>query len=164
MHRLVSGVLALAFVGCASVTVLPPAPPAPPVETRLNVPSAQAFDRVVAAFVAEGLTIDQADRSAGLIKSAPVPGASVVAGGLAVATATSSLFYRATILPRDSGSTVALSVSGKMTMASGGRQETTEETPLSQCPAGESQNVRRCREGYDAIQVRLRQIAARIKQ
>jgi hypothetical protein len=154
----------LASAGCATVSMIETPPAAPPVEVQLAATPDQAFDRVVAAFTAEGLTVDQADRSGGIVKSAAVQGQSAVVGGLAVVTASSVLFYRANILTREGGSTVLLNVSGRTTMTSSGRTETSEELPLTQCPPGDSAAIRNCREGYDRIQARLQEIARRIRQ
>lgn len=61
-------VLSAVLASCTTVTTIPtqPAAPMPPLEVQVPVTPANAFDRVVSAFMAEGLTVEQADRLAGL--------------------------------------------------------------------------------------------------
>lgn len=160
--------LLLALNGCATTVATIPSqlpPTAPPVEVQISVPPDPAFDRVMAALVAEGFTIDQGDRSAGLIKTTGVPGAVVVTSNMgALVTGSPTYFFRATIMPREGGSTIALNVTGRVSSTINGRQEISEEFPLYQCQPGDSSAHRSCRESYDKIQARLSSVAARLRQ
>ena len=90
--------LLFAFVAsaCTSITP-PPSPEAARIELRLALSKAAAYDRVVAAFVAEGLTPAAGSQDAGLVASVPVDVAPSVPAT-----------YRATIVMVDSSSSIAL--------------------------------------------------------
>jgi len=118
-------VLASAFAPARALAQAPTAVVAP-VEVTLPVPPAKAFDQVMAAFVALGYTPDQASRDAGTIKSLPQPQGTT--RGI-----TSELFFRAVILPADSGSRVMVSATGRGTFNMRGQMQTTPEVPLSEC-------------------------------
>lgn len=100
-----------------AATIQPEAPrPLAPIEVTLAVPPASAFDRAVAALIADGYTIDQADRGSGTIKTAGKRGQTVSTGGpggLFPSTGWGEEFLRVTILPVDSGSRVLLTGSGR---------------------------------------------------
>jgi hypothetical protein len=160
---------ALLLGGCATTLSVPPPaeqpPLAPPVQVQLAEPVPDAFDRVVAAFMAEGFTVDRADRSTGLIKTAGVVGDPYVVSNMFVTmTGIPTYFYRAVITPREVGSTVSLNVTSRHTMTSNGKPEPPqEELPFRQCPPGDSDAHEICRTNYGKIQVRLEQIAARLR-
>lgn len=93
-----------------------------------------------------------------------VPGDVSVARGMAVATASMTHYYRATLMPNaNGGSTVALTVTGKGTISSASGTQTLDESPLSACPAGESQAHQRCREAMQRVRAPLERIAERLR-
>jgi S1-C subfamily serine protease len=97
---------------CASVqTTSAGYEPEPPIEVVLPVDRAAAFDQVLAAFDAAGLTVSQADRDGGVISAGPVP-ADIVTGqfGPAVATLQPFVTYRASLVPAPEGAKVVLSL------------------------------------------------------
>lgn len=161
-------VLMLCASGCATSVASVPVdvpPPAPPVQVQLAEPVSTAFDQVVAAFMAEGLTVDQADRSSGLIKSVGVMGDPIVASNMGgTMTTVPTYFYRAVVAPRVGGSTVSLVATMRAAMTwNGAPQPAQDETPLHQCGAGESEGHRICRDNYAKVQARLGGIAARLR-
>lgn len=162
-------IAALLLASCMSTHVVQvqPLPPLAPLEVSVPVPPAAAFDRVVAAIAGAGMTVGSADRQAGIVKTLGMPGPAVVAGGLAVATAQSTEYLRATILPADSGSRVLLVTTMSGRVSGTYRSEQYEEAPIVDCRAMQSPPAgfqQRCLEQLARIQERMERVAAGIRQ
>lgn len=130
----------------------------------LSAPPADAYDLVVASFVAGGYTVADGDRAAGLVKSAAIPGDVVTGtalGGLFVQTLQSEYFITATILPMAGGSRVALGATMRTTELYGRNDGTVSpEAAVQLCPEGSSDMLETCRQNQARLRARLESVAA----
>lgn len=87
----------------ACVAGSPPDRAAAPEQDRItvNAPTGVAYERVIAAFLDEGLTVDRGDRDGGIVVSVPVRAGGMVRG---------DFVYRATIVRGSDSSRVVLQV------------------------------------------------------
>jgi len=91
------GISAVALAACTSIPP-PPTPEAAQIKISLSVSRADAYQRTVAAFVAEGLNVSSGSAEGGTITTVPVDAAQMVPAT-----------YRATIVTIDSQTVVVLS-------------------------------------------------------
>lgn len=156
----------LALAGCAPALTVAPVEsrPVPPVRVEMDVPPDAAYDRVVAAVVAEGYTVAEGDRASGLVKTVGIPGDVVVASGMAVAVIQPEYFIRATITPAPDGSTVLLSVTSRAHVTGSGVPQTTPEMPLQECTdIGGPDARQKCETALTRILERVRALADRLR-
>ena len=149
----------LTSLGCMPVSVTPTTvQPAKPVEVLVAAQPAEAFERVKAAFVAQGLTIAEANPAGGILKSAGVMGDVVTVGGLYPVTSQSEMFFRATLIPTDTGTRVLLTTTGRAHTMSSRGTEVSPELPASDCGSNET-----CQKAWVKVKQRLDQLAAAIQ-
>lgn len=158
-RQFLCSVTLLAFVGCMPVSVTPvTVQPASPVELIVAAPTAEAFERVKSAFVAEGLTIAEANPAGGTIKSGGVMGDVVSVGGLYPVTSQTEMFFRATLIPTDSGTRILLTTTGRAHTTSSRGTEVSPELPASSCGSNET-----CQKSWAKIKERLDRLASIIR-
>jgi hypothetical protein len=137
---------------------------ASPIIVSLGVPGAAAFDRVVAAFAAEGLRVERTDRAAGRVRSA---GVLSEARGSAPSTVQAEHFYQATIAPAERGSRVVLSVSMRTHTRSSSGTKTTPESEVQACRRAETPAAaaafQRCEQQMARVKDRLDSLARRVQ-
>lgn len=143
-----------------------PAPLATPIVVSLDVPVASAMERTVAAFAAEGLRVERADREAWRVKSAGVLAEPVAAEGSPAATVQAEHFYQAMIEPANRGSRVVLSVSARSHRRTADGTETTPESEMQECQRTETSGAaaafQRCEQQMTRIKARLDNLARRV--
>jgi hypothetical protein len=168
---LIASVTAAACVPAVS-TIPNNATPVKPVEVRLSVAPAVAFDRTMAAFIAEGYQVDQANKDAGTIKSVGVMGETTVIGGggglfgmfpTVPEIYSAENFMRANIVRADSGSLVYVSLSGRAHPEKG---PPTPESALYECPdkapmKGLESAIAKCRESLAKLKAKVESVAAK---
>lgn len=141
-----------------------PAPLATPIVVSVDVPVASAMERTVAAFAAEGLRVERADREAWRVKSAGVLAEPVAAEGSP--TVQAEHFYHAMVEPADQGSRVVLSVSARSHRRTATGTETTPESEMHECQRTETSDgaaaFQRCEQQMTRIKARLDNLARRV--
>lgn len=146
-----------------------PVPPAlaSPIIVSLDSPVAAATDRTVAAFAAEGLRVERADRQAGRVKSAGVLAEAVAAEGSAAATVQTEHFFHATVERAEQGSRVVLSVSMRSHQRTSAGTKTTPESEMQECQRVETADgvaaFQRCEQQMARVKARLDNLARRVQ-
>jgi hypothetical protein len=159
MRRLLLA-LPLLLAACASVPAIPQADrqPMAPVEVAAAGTRAEVFRRVVAAFTAEGLTVEHASADGGLVTSATLAGdivthASGLAGGLFPQVWRTHTRYRAVVLGDDGA--VRVQVTATSAVEDVQKQTMSPEAATPEACARDPKCV-------EAIISRMHRIAARI--
>lgn len=133
--------------------------PAPPVAVAMSVPQPTAFQRTVAAFAAEGLTVVQAEQTGGVIVSQPITDAPTTTGGplgLYSVTAVLHTTYRANVIAEGDSSRVLLTMSLRSQYVGGSSgSEPGEDYPATVGCADHERCAKNFRR-LDAIAARLR--------
>jgi len=153
---------------CFPVSVTPAnLVPIRPTEVALSVSKDAAFERSMAAFLSSGLRVDQANKEAGIIKSAGMMGDIVTVGGLFPVVSQSEYFFRVNIVATDSGSKVYVSASGRAHTTSSGKSETTPESEMYECQKynvpGAGSAYEKCQESMTKFRAKVDSLAMRIK-
>lgn len=162
---------ALAVSACVPVTTTElNLTPVKPIEVRLAVSPEIAFDRTVAAFIAEGYKVDQANKDAGTIRSVGALGDITSSSGLfgmgEVQVSQAERFFRANIVRTEGGGSIVYLSSSARTRELNG--QVTPETEMYECPSNSSMPgmgsaLAKCREGMGKWKAQIESLAAKVR-